>query len=110
MFSRVAVNFRGRCLKNSRFDSLCQAEYVDGAHDARLDGFNRVILVVNRRGGTGEVVNLINFEKNGKGDVVSHELEVTLFKEMRDIPLPAREIIIEADDIMPFVHEPFTEV
>jgi hypothetical protein len=41
---------------------------------------------------------------------VPHELEVALLQEMRDIPLPAREIIVETDDIVPLVHEPLAEM
>src|SRR4051794_21404023 len=47
MFQRVAINFGRRSLKNARADTLRQSEHVDHAHDARLHGLYRIVLVVN---------------------------------------------------------------
>ena len=58
----------------------------------------RVKLVERRRGRTGEVANLVDFEINRFDHIALDELKQRIVAQMIDIaPIPAAEII-EADD------------
>ena len=59
---RIAVNLAGRGLENPGPDPLGQAEHIDRAVDRGLGGLHRVVLVVDRRGGTGEIVDFIHLD------------------------------------------------
>ena len=70
----IAVNLgRGR-LKNLGAGSLGQTQHVDGAMHTGFDGLHRIVLIVHRAGGAGQVVNLINLDIKRKCHVVAHHL------------------------------------
>ena len=70
MDERVAVNLGRRGLQDARVNALGEAEHVDGAVDARLRRLHRIVLVVDRRGRTGEVVDAVNLDIEREADVV----------------------------------------
>ena len=74
MNERIAVNFRGRSLQNPRSDALCHSEHIDRSHHARFDGFDRIVLIMNGRSRTGEIINLVDFEQNRFGYVVTNQV------------------------------------
>ena len=43
--------------------ALCEPEHIDRAHHVRLNGFDRIVLVMDRRRRTGEIVDLIDLEQ-----------------------------------------------
>ena len=65
---------------------------------------------MGRRGRAGEVVNLIDLEFVWIADIVPDQLKARISQQVLNIPLPSGEEIIEAEDLMPFVQEPFTEM
>ena len=58
-----------------RAGALGQPEHVDRAVHAGLGRLHRVVLVVDRRGRAGEVVDLVDLDVERKGDVVAQQLE-----------------------------------
>jgi hypothetical protein len=57
----------------------------------RLD---RIELIVNWTSGTGEIVNLINFNIERKGHIVTHYLKVVMGEEVRNVaPSSGKEVI-----------------
>jgi hypothetical protein len=59
-----------------------------------------VVLVVDRRAGTGEVVDLLHLEQEGLADVVAHQLEPPRVGQVADVLPPSREEVVETDDMV----------
>ena len=71
----IAVNFACRCLEDARFHPLCQPQHVNRPQYARLCRFDRVVLVVDRAGRTGEVVDPVDLDHKRVGDVVADQFK-----------------------------------
>jgi hypothetical protein len=110
MHGRIPVNFTGGGLKDFGPNPLGKAEHVDGSHDACFDGFNRVKLVMYGGSGTGQVVYLIHLQENGFYQIMAYQFKIGFFNEMADVPLGAGEEIVKAQNVMPFLNQPITEV
>jgi hypothetical protein len=110
MDMRIAVHLARAGLKDARLDPFCQPQAVDGTHDGRLGRLDGVELVVRRRGGAGQIVNLIHLELEGIDDVVPYQLESGVIQEVRNVGLPSGEEIIEANDFMPLRQQPIAEM
>ena len=54
---------------------FCQPQHVDHPNRRRLDRLNRVGLVCLGRGGTGQVVDLVDLQKDRPHDVVPDQFE-----------------------------------
>jgi hypothetical protein len=98
MDQRVTVNLRCRGLQNSRPYAFGKTEHVDRAMHARLRGLNGVVLIVNGRGRTSEIKNLIYLDVERKGHIVPKQFETRMVEKMLDIPTRACEKIIEAQN------------
>jgi hypothetical protein len=56
-----------------------------------LGGLYRIVLVLDRRGGKGEVVDFVDLNEQREGDVVAQEFETRVCVKMFDIALgPAK--------------------
>jgi hypothetical protein len=73
---RVTVDFGSRGDQESGLDSLGETEHVQGTHERGLDSLDRVVLVVRGRGGTSQVVDLVNFDQEGLDNIVSNHFKV----------------------------------
>jgi len=60
---------------------------------------------MDRRGGTGEVVNLIDLDVERKGHVVPQQFEPRVAHEMRNVRLAAGEEIIDAQNFVAFQYQ-----
>ena len=106
----VAVHLGGGRLQDPRADPFREPEHIDGPQDARLDGLHRVVLVVDRRGGAGQVVDPVHLQEDRFRDVVAHQFEPVVVHEVDDVVLAAGEEVVQADDVVPLPEEPFAEV
>ena len=97
---RIAVNFARRCLKDAAFQPLGEAKHVDRAVHARLGGLHGVVLIVNWRGGTGEVIDFVDLDEERHRYVVPQELEARFVAQMFDIALGPGEQIVGAQDVV----------
>ena len=95
----VAVDFRRRRLKNFCPESLAKAEHVDCAMHARLGGLHRVALVMDRRGRTRQVIDLVGFHIQRNRHVVPQHFEVGIVEKMFDILLRTAEKIVYAENV-----------
>src|SRR6266550_8662168 len=100
MHLRIPVYFRGRGLENSSADALGQPQHVDGSNDARLNGLDRVVLIMNRRRRAGQVIDLIDFEQDGFNHIVTHKFKTRIGHQVGDVLSTYREEIIETDKIV----------
>ena len=107
---RVAVDLAGRGLQDLRPAALGHAQHVDRPHHRGLHGLDGVVLVVARRGGTGQVVDLVDLQEDRQGDVVADQLEVGPAKQVGDVRLLAGEEVVQADDVVPPLQQPLAEM
>jgi hypothetical protein len=68
------------------------------------------MLVVPRRGGTSEVVDLVHIQHERLRNVVPHEIKVGLRQQVRDVRLLAGEEIIDTDDVMSLLNQPLAQM
>ena len=98
---RIAIDFAGRCLEDPRVEPLGQPQHVDRAVDRGLGRLDRIVLIMDRRRGAGEIVDFVDLDIERQGHVVAHELELRMAGEMRDIVLGAGEQIVDAQHVVP---------
>src|SRR5260370_41741537 len=103
---RYDGNYAGRCEQNSRTHEFRESQHVDRAHHAGLDRLHRIVLVMHRRRGTGEMENAIDLEQNRLDSIVTNEFEIAMSGQMRDIGALAAEKGVEADDLPAVPQEP----
>jgi hypothetical protein len=97
-------------LQNAGLDAFGQPQHVHGPEDIGLGGLDGVVLIVNRGGGTGQVVDLVHLKEDGLGDVVANHLKVAVRQEVFDILSPTGIEVVETDDLFSLIKEPLTEV
>jgi hypothetical protein len=68
------------------------------------------VLVVDRRGGTGEVEDRVNLDVEGEAHVVAHEFEPRVAREMVQIALVAGEQVVDAQHLVAAFEQPVDEV
>jgi hypothetical protein len=66
---------------------------------AGLGRLHRIMLVMDRRRWTGQIVDLVDFEIDRQGHVIANEFEVLVVEQMLDIRVRAGKEIVEE---MPF--------
>ncbi len=106
----IAVDLAGGGLEDLRAGPLGQAQHVDGAVDAGLGRRHRIVLVVNRRGRAGHVVDVVHLDVERERDVVPQDLEHRVVHQVHDVRLAPREIVVGADHVVTVVEEPLAEV
>lgn len=77
---------------------------------AGLGGLHRVVLVMDRRGGTGQVVDFVYFHKKRKGHVMTHELEAWLTMQVVNVAFGASEQVVHAQDFMSLLQQAITQM
>ena len=102
MHHRIAVYLAGRSLQDFGLGAFGQPEHMDGSHDRGFQGLDRVVLVMNGRCGAGEVVYFVDFGMVRLDDIVAYQFEMVVFQQVADIVLTAGEVIVHADDVVPF--------
>ena len=107
---RVAVNFRGRGLQNFRFHPLGEAQHVDRAVHARLGCLHRIVLIVDGRSRTGEIVDLVDLKIDRECHIVANELKAFVIEQMLDVATHASEEIVETNDLRTFFQQPFAQM
>lgn len=71
----VAINFARRCLQDRNVQALGETKHIYSAVHARFGRLDWIVLVVDRRGGASEIVDLVDFHIERKCDVMTHELK-----------------------------------
>jgi hypothetical protein len=65
---------------------------------------------MDRRRGTGQVIDLVDLGKEGMNDVVAHELEIGVAQKVADVVLVSGEEVVHAQDIMPSFQKKIAEM
>ena len=75
-----------------------------------LGSLHRVTLIMDRRGWAGEIVNLVNFNKQGMGDIVAEHVEIRVAQQMGDVVASTGVKVVNAENLMAEGNQPFAEV
>ena len=108
----VAVHFRSTGNQHAGPFHAGQSQQVVGAQRAHLQGLNRNLEVVNRRGRRGEVQNVIQLagHEHKFAHVGMMELKIFLAKQMLNILERTRNQVVHGDDVVALFQEPVAEV
>ena len=68
------------------------------------------MLVVDRRGRAGEIVDLVDLDVERERDIVAHQLEARMGQQMLDVVLAAGEEVVDADDVVAFRNQAIAKV
>ena len=68
--------------------------------DLGLDRLNWIVLIMNRRSRTREVIDLIDFEQNRLDHIVAHQLKPMIVEQMRNVLPSSGKEIVETEHIM----------
>jgi len=98
---RLAVNLAGRRLEDRGRQPPRQPQHVDRPMHRRFRGLNRVALIVDRGGRTGEVEYGVRLNVEREGDVVAQRLEISAGDEVADVAAAARSIVVHAQHLAP---------
>ena len=110
MNERVAVDFAGGSLKDLGIEPLRQTEHIDRAVNTGLHGLDGVFLIMDGACRTGEVVNFVTFDVQGKGHIVADELKTGIVQKAVNIALGTGEEIVNADDFIALRKQCFAQV
>ena len=75
MHHRIAINFGGRRLQDLCLHPFGEAQHVDCPMYADLCGLHRIKLIMDRGGGTGEIINLVYLNIERETNVMAQHLE-----------------------------------
>ena len=72
----VTIDLAGGSLKNFCLHPFGQPQHVDGPMHTGLGGLDRIKLIVDGGGRTGQIINFVHLHKQGKGDIVAHQFKM----------------------------------
>jgi hypothetical protein len=90
--------------------TLGKAKHVNCPVNTGFGGLNRIMLIMRRTCGTGEIKDSIDFGIIGKGYIVADKFEIRISDKVGDVSLLSGKEIVQADDIVFILNKPFTEV
>jgi hypothetical protein len=106
----IPIYLRSRGLKDLGLEPFRQPQHVDGTVNVHLGGLNRVVLIVDRRRRTSQVVDLIDLHIKRKGNVVANEFKIRIPYQRSDISLGPRIEIVDTEDIVSILEETLAEM
>src|SRR5215203_4327639 len=106
----VPVHFGGRRLQDLGLYPLGKPEHVDGAVNARLRRLHGIALIMDRRRGTSQVVDLIHLHVQRKRHVMAHQFETLVVEQMFDVAARSAKEIIDTNDVGASGQEALTKV
>jgi hypothetical protein len=66
---------------------------------AGLSRLHRIMLIMDGRGGAGQVVNLVGLDIERKGDIVPDHFKTMVIEHVLNVTTCSGEIIINANDV-----------
>ena len=107
---RVAVHFGRGCLQDRDAKALGEAEHVQRPEKTRLRGLDRIVLVVHRRRGTGEIVNLVHFDLQRCTDVVPDHFEIPELLQMQNVLTFAGKEVVDTEYGVAALQQPLAKM
>ena len=106
----IAVHLAGAGLQHARTHAARKTQNIHGAHDAGLHGLDWVVLIVARRRGARQIINLIHFKLNWIGHVRAHQFKVGIAQQMFDVSAVAGEEIIQTNHLVTLRNQAVAQV
>jgi hypothetical protein len=78
--------------------------------NVHLGGLNGVVLIVDRRSRTGQVIDPIDLYIKREGNVVANEFKIRIPYQVGDISLGPRIEIVDTENVVPILEETLAEV
>jgi hypothetical protein len=110
MYRGITIDFRCGSLKYLCLDTLGKAKHIDGTVDRGLGRLDRVELIMEWGGRTGQIIYLIHLDIERKTDIMPKHLKIGVCKERCDICTIARVKIVNTNDFMTEAYKSTTEV
>ena len=88
-------------MQNLCMDAFGKAQHVNRAMHAGLCRLHWIALVMNRRCGTGQIVDLVDFDIERKCHVVAYQFKSLTVEQMLNVAARAAKEIIDANYIRP---------
>ena len=107
---RIAIHLTGAGQKQPRSHPPRQAQHVVGAKKAGLGRFDRVELIVNRRGRAGQMPDPVDLQLDRLDDIVTDELEAGMANPARDVGLTPGEVVVHTDHLITGLHQSVDQV
>ena len=101
---RIAIDLAGGGLQNLGAAALRESEHVDCAVNAGLRGLDWIVLIVNRRCRTRQIVDLVNLDVEWECDVMPEKLEILVLRKVKDVSSATRVKVIDADHVVTFAN------
>jgi len=106
----VSIYLGGGGLQDLRLHAFGETQHIDNAVDTSLGRLYRVELVMNRQRRACEIINLVDFDIEGKADIVSNKLESGIEHETGHIRPRRCEEVIRAEDLVPAAQQSLTQM
>ena len=106
----IAIHLTGGGQQQAGLHAAGEAEHVVSAEKTGFGGFDRIGLVVNRRGGAGEVPDAVDFKLDRFGDVVADELKAGVIPPLAHVGLAASEGVVETKHLLTGLHQSIHQV
>jgi hypothetical protein len=81
-----------------------------GPQNVRLDGLDGIILIMNRRCGTGQMIDPVDLQQDGFDYVVPQQFEIAVPEKAVDVLSATGKEVVEADDLFAFPKQSLAEV
>src|SRR5258707_1687622 len=106
MDSGVAIDLRSGTQQDPGAYPLGQPEHVNGSVHARLGGLDWVALIEDGRRRAGEVIDLVDLDVQGKGDVVADQLKPRMTEEVDQVVPRARVEVVHDQAVVALLEQP----
>jgi hypothetical protein len=110
MYDGITINFGGRRLQNLCLHPFREAQHVDCPVHADLGGLHRVKLIMDRRGGTGEIVTLVYLNIERETNIMTRYLEHGVRQQMLHVMSRSRVAIIDAQNFVAALKQSFAQM
>jgi hypothetical protein len=109
MYSWVPIHLTGGCLEDASAAATREAKHIDRTVDTDLRRLHRIKLVMNGAGRAGEIENLVDFNIERMGHVVTHHLEISVVEKMSNIAACSGVVVVNAEHFAVGSKQPFTK-
>ena len=110
MYDRIAVDFAGRRLHDFCTRLFGQPQHIDGSQYRSFNSLYGIVLIMYRRCGASQVINLIDFRLIGQFHIVKHKLKTGISFQVGYVLFRTGEEIVQAYYFVSVFNQPGTQM